>query len=49
MKGQVLVKEYGLPQLFGWGQDVDSIRQKYGISPFRSSFPPDLLEQLAAA
>ena len=32
-----------------WGRDIESLRRKLGIEPFAGSFPPDLLEQLAAA
>ena len=32
-----------------WGRDIESLRRKLGIVPFAGSFPPDLLEQLAAA
>lgn len=31
-----------------WHESVDVIRTRHGITPFKGSFPPDLLEQLAA-
>ena len=32
-----------------WHQKTEDIRMRHGIEPFKGSFPPDLLEQLAAS
>ena len=32
-----------------WHQKTEDIRKRHGIEPFKGSFPPDLLEQLAAS
>jgi len=45
----------GSPQLLGvdwpdiWTQPTDEVRRRLGVAPYRSPFPPDLVEQLERA